>query len=97
MHDLFTYPQSPGWKARETSAAAARAMRKTAPTLREKCLEALMRLGPLTADEIAEKIGSTPGAIRPRCSELALEKLIEDSNERRKNASGINAIVWVAR
>jgi predicted ArsR family transcriptional regulator len=71
-------------------------MAPRAPILREKCLQALS-LGPLTADEVADRVGATVLAIRPRISELARTGDIMDTGDRRPNASGHKAIVWKIR
>ena len=101
--DLFTfeptYPIVPVHKARDTSAAAAASVKPSAATLRAKCLELLrlpQHLYGRTADEAAAILGLSVLSIRPRFSELANARLIEDSKTRRKNESGKSAIVWRA-
>lgn len=97
MMDLFnyqpSYPAVPGFKARETSAAAAEAMKPKAATLRAKVLDEL-RNGPGTADELSDRLHIDKLSIRPRCSELAARSRIRDSGARRPNGSGKSAIVW---
>lgn len=101
--DLFTYeppyPATPGFKARETSAAAADSVKPSAATLRAKCLD-LLRLPQhqygRTADEAAAIFNLSVLSIRPRFSELAADGKIEDTGHRRKNESGRSAIVWRA-
>lgn len=89
----------PGRKEETTSLDAARAVSSTAATLRSQVLEAIA-LQPRTADEVAESLGQTVLAVRPRCSELRttgkIVPLLDERGRqvRRKNASGINAIVW---
>lgn len=78
---------------RDTSEAAAEAMQDRAETLRAKALDAISRQ-PATADEVAGQVGASILAMRPRITELAKMGRIEDSGERRKNASGRSAIVW---
>jgi hypothetical protein len=92
------YPHAAGWKKRATSKAAAVAITPRVGSLRAQVL-AEIKLRPSTADEVAQRLGRTELAIRPRLSELLkLEPaMIADSGERRKNASGKTAIVWVAR
>jgi hypothetical protein len=98
LSDLFTYPHAPGFKARETSAAAAEAMKSRAPLLREMALSVLRSsyVGK-TADEVANMLGESVLSIRPRISELSRQGLIEDSGTRRRNDSGKSAIVWKVR
>jgi predicted ArsR family transcriptional regulator len=95
---LFTfadrYPCVPGYKARETSQAAATSIRPKAARLQSLCLDALAQHGPLTSDEIADRLQIDRLAIRPRCSELAAQNRIVDSGDRRCNGSGKRAIVW---
>ncbi len=38
QRDLFSYPNEPGWKATDTSKAAAEGLRPTAANLRDLCL-----------------------------------------------------------
>ena len=92
-----TYPDSPGWKTdeTETSRQAAQSVTGAAKTLREKCREALKGAA-MTADEVAELLGATPLAVRPRISELRAQGLAEATAKRRCNASGKRAVVWVA-
>lgn len=110
MRDLFDvaplYPQSPGFKERTTSKAAARKIAPRARTLRDQVYATLRNVWPagLTADEVALRIGRKEFSVRPRLSELRAAKDIipamrEGGREplRRKNESGVDAIVWVCR
>ncbi len=92
--DLLTYPFRAGWKARETSKAAADSINVTLG--QQAVLTALRHHGPMTADECAEKMGNDRLYVRPRCSELATKGLVKDTGTTRKNASGKSAVVWVA-
>ena len=94
MIDLFSYPQTPGFKARETAQAAAQSMGPKAKRLQGLCLEALSIHGPLTADECASRLQIDKLSIRPRFSELAALWKVVDTGERRENSSGKRAIVW---
>lgn len=87
-----SYPTAPGYKRSGTSQAAAKTI--DASTLRGQVLALLRRKGPLTADQCASELRLSPFSIRPRLTELARLKKIEDSGERRPNASQRNAIVW---
>jgi predicted ArsR family transcriptional regulator len=88
------YPATPGFKARETSQAAAGAMRPKAARLQALCLDALKFHGPMTADEAADAMQIDKLSIRPRFSELAARNRIIDTGTRRRNSSGKSAIVW---
>ena len=92
-----TYPNFPGHKAEEpeTSRAAAVRVAGRAETLRARCLEVIRRK-PMTADEAAAEIGEDRLSVRPRLTELLRFKKIEDTGQRRKNASGSAAAVWRA-
>ena len=97
--DLFSYqpsyPAAPGFKERDTSAAAAVKIKPTAQTLRGQCLVMMNNTGHgMTADEVASALNVSILAIRPRFSELSQRGLIQDSGNRRANDSGRNAIVW---
>jgi hypothetical protein len=100
MSDLFSfadthYPVAAGFKARETSSAAAEAQSKRAPYLRQMCLDKI-RACECTADECADALGIDKLSIRPRFSELAALGKIFDTGHRRRNSSGKTAIVWRA-
>lgn len=95
QRDSFQYPEAPGARDTDTSRSAAKSMVDLASTLRGQCLAALRTLH-LTADEIAEAVGASVLAIRPRVTELRMQGLVFDSGHRRPNASGRKAIVWTA-
>lgn len=88
------YPESPGYKKSGTSKDAAQAVRSKVSGLRAKILLELSNNGPGTADEIAERLGLSILAIRPRFSELCHMGAIAESGERRTNSSGKLAAVW---
>src|SRR5690348_11340186 len=92
-----TYPTIPGAKARDTSFAAADAMKARVPTLRQRVLSAYEEGRAMTADEAADAVGASILSVRPRVAELARLGLIRDSGERRKNASEHRAIVWTVK
>jgi len=98
--DIFTYPQSPGYRTRETSRNDAEHIAPRVPTLRDRALRmirvggSLDSAGGLTADEVAADLNESILAIRPRITELSKLGLIVDSGIRRKNGSGRQAIVW---
>ena len=97
---LFSYPRSPGFKEGTTSRDAAVAMTSRASILRNRAFAEIVRAGALglTADQVAERLGETVLAIRPRVSELgkASPPMIVPTGERRKNESGLGAKVWRA-
>lgn len=93
-YDLFSYPQAAGWKRTDTSFQAAE--RVDAGLLRAKVLRAIREAGPLTADECADYLDLSILSIRPRCTELRKLGRLRDTEIRRPNASGRNAIVWAA-
>lgn len=102
MEDLFSYaeryPLSPGFKEPGASRAAAEKMKPRAPTLRDMVLREIKAAGlrGLTADEAAAAIGKTEFAVRPRLTELYRLGLITKTKDRRPNASGVDATVWIA-
>lgn len=96
---LFAYPDAPGTKAGapETSRIAAARVAADATVMRQKCLDVLSRHPDgLTADEVAAALNLSVLSIRPRMSELRQMNRIQDSGQRRKNASGHSAAVWRA-
>ena len=88
----MNYPQTAGYKASGPSQEAAE--NTPAETLRDEVMEALRRHGPMTSDEIANKIDRSILAVRPRCSELYRLGKVTDTGMRRKNESGHTATVW---
>lgn len=101
--DLFDprekYPASPGFKAPGTSQEAAEAIKPVVHYLQGVVLKHLAYWPDQgrTADECAEELNKSVLSIRPRFSELKEKGLIVDTGQRRKNASGRNAIVWTLR
>lgn len=97
--DMFTrslkpkYPNAPGYRNRDTSLAAAKAIEPEHTRLKRLSLAAI-QVSPRTADEVASLLERTPFSIRPRVAELAKAGLIVDSGYRRRNESGKSAIVW---
>lgn len=91
------YPYHPGSKGINTSAQAAEAAAERAPRLRGACLEVFRSLGPLSADQVAQHLGESVLAVRPRIAELHLLGKINDSGQRVMNRSGRTAAVWMIR
>lgn len=94
--DLFKYPEHPGFKARDTSRAAADSVAEKAPNLRDQVLAAI-KSRDMCADAVARQLGKSILSIRPRLSELVAKGLIEDTGRRTFNESGKRAIVWRAK
>lgn len=104
ISNLESYPQAPGYKATdtETSRQAAESVKPGISRLRRLCLEALRERGPMTADEVAEAVGECVLSVRPAVSGLkamgeVVESVVDGRRQRRKNASGRNAVVWTLR
>lgn len=92
------YPNSPGYKEPTTSKDAARKFQSHAKTLQAEVLTAICAAPTgLTADEAAANLGQSVLAVRPRVTELREMGKIERSGERRKNASGMSAAVWIKK
>lgn len=95
---MSAYPDAPGHRGVETSVAAALALAPKLGRLQGMALTAIRDAGwlGLTADELADRLELDRWSIQPRTSELKRKGLIRDSGQRRPNASGKLAIVWVA-
>ena len=93
---IQTYPESPGFKVAGTSQESAKKNDGRAVILREAVFDAL-KVGPATADELAERIGENVLSVRPRVSELRAKGRLIDTMVRRRNASGHRAIVWAPK
>lgn len=90
------YPDIPGYRLRVTSIAAAKAVEPGLSESKKKIL-AVLASADMTADEVAAAFGRGILYVRPRIAELVRKGLIEDSSDRRPNASGKMAIVWRVR
>ena len=90
------YPDGPGYKTEhpETSKTAAESLGERARFIREQVMQMLSVFPDVTPDEAATFLKLDKLAVRPRFSELAASGRIEDSGQRRKNASGKNAAAW---
>lgn len=92
--NTLTYPNNPGAKVAGTSQSAADNMAEHAPTLRDRILFLIGFEGPATTDEMAARLDVSVLSVRPRFSELRIMGKIEQTGERRINASGMTANVW---
>lgn len=90
------YPDLPGHRGVDTSAAAAEGLTPKLARLQRLTLDAIARTGAagLTAHELADVTGLPREAAQPRISECRKKGLVVDSGRRRFNASGKRAIVW---
>lgn len=95
---MNNYPNSPGHRGIDTSITAAEITASKQMTRRQlvlEVIEAANQRGAI-ADEIARELEWAVYEVRPRTSELRRDGKIADSGRRRKAASGVNVIVWVA-
>lgn len=88
-----TYPQSPGYRRRATSKAAAEAIAPHVGSLKERILAAL-REGPMTPEQLAPLVGATVHSTRSRCSELCAASQIVDSGQTGPSIGRKVAIKW---
>lgn len=90
------YPDAPGHRGIATSIEAAESIAPKLGRLQRLALGAIASRGAvgLTADELAEELGTDRWSVQPRTSELRRKLMIVDSGLRRRNASGKRAIVW---
>ena len=91
------YPNYPGVKITGASQDAANGIAEHAETLRDRVDRLFDRCDPnggLTADECAELLCSEIWSVRPRLSELRRMGRIVETDQRRKNKSGMTATVW---
>ena len=86
-----------GYRPTDTSRAAADAIAPKVKPLREQVLDEIKASArPIGADEIAAMLGRPYGSVRPRCTELQKDGLIEDSGQRGKSLWGKTCILWRA-
>ncbi len=90
----MSYPNEPGWKEGDTSREAAESMSLRAVALRKSSYDLIRSHPGHTADEIAEALGESLLAIRPRISELRRMQFIRNHG-RGHNRSGKAAHRWV--
>lgn len=88
------YHKTVGYRAMDTSFAAADHIAPTTATIRDRIVEALRKHGDMTADETAERMGLSVLSVRPRFVELCDKQRVKDTGLRRPNASGRQAAVW---
>lgn len=95
---MNSYPNAPGHRQVETSIAAADDLAPKLGRLQLAAEQTIRNAGwiGLTADELAARLELDRWSIQPRTSELKRKGLIRDSGQRRANATGKMAIVWVA-
>lgn len=95
-----SYPQAAGFKGERDgpSERAAKIISRIVTGRRAEVLDYLKTKAtePMTADQIAVRLGRTPFSIRPRVAELHALGLIEPASERGKNESGMTANRWRA-
>jgi hypothetical protein len=93
----FDYPDGPGHRGVDTSIEAAEKMAPAAAALRVKILKAVAATGQegLTVLEGCAQHGWDRFGAQPRFTELKLAHEIVDSGQRRRNPSGVRAIVRV--
>jgi hypothetical protein len=96
---MSVYPDAPGHRNVDTSIAAANAIAPKLGRLQRMAEAAIREAGlyGLTADELAARLDMDRYSIQPRTSELRRKGLIRDSGLRRPNATGKQAIVWIAK
>ena len=95
---MSTYPDAPGHRNVDTSIAAAADIAPKLGRLQRLALAAIREAGwlGLTADELASRLELDRYTVQPRTTELKVKGFICDSGQRRPNATGKKAIVWVA-
>ncbi len=95
---MSIYPDAPGHRNVGTSIAAADVLASKLGRLQRIAQSTIRDAGAhgLTADELAARLGMDRWSIQPRTSELRRKGLIRDSGQRRLNATGRLAIVWIA-
>ncbi len=92
---LFNFNEAlPPHNRTDTSKAAAIA--DTAPKMRQRVYDHLLRHGPLTNEQIARDTGIRLQTVCARVNKLCSLGLVADSGIRRPGDSGRAAKVWVA-
>ncbi|MBA4092065.1 MAG: hypothetical protein C0494_15945 [Sphingobium sp.] len=96
MHSK-NYGETPAHRGIDTSVEAAASIAFGLSYLQGKVFRAIAEAGAhgLTTNELAECLRIDRGSVQPRTSELRAKGRIRDSRQRRNNANGKKAIVWV--
>ena len=89
---LFSHESPPFRRGSLTSRQAAASVADKAPTKRDRVLSVL-RLGPLTDEQIAARLGMRDNSVRPRRIELARDGLIVEAGTA-LTTSGRAATLW---
>ena len=92
--DRSKYP-GPWVHGSRTSLEAAIAALPAAAGQRDRVLEAIRVLGPVTDEQIQDALGMNPSTQRPRRVELAREGLIVEAEALGVTRSGRRAVQWV--
>lgn len=90
-----SYPDEPGYRARDTSRAAAEGIAPAAKSFRARVFDSI-KAQPGTPEEVAARLGEPVMNCRPRFSELSAKGLIRDSGRRGEAMGGRRAIIWEA-
>ena len=95
---MTRHPDAPGHRNIDTSIEAADAIAPELGRLQRLARTEIRAAGDkgLTADELAARMNMPRWSIQPRTTELSRKGFIRDSGQRRRNATGKRAIVWVA-
>ncbi len=90
---------SPPHNQTPTSKAAATAISRRAPSLRELVFNYIASRGPdgSTADEVCAALGMWPQTATPRINELAKAGRIVKTGRTRPTRSGCSAVVWTIK
>lgn len=96
---MSRYPNNPGSKVAGTSEDAAQQITKHAKTVRDRVRTFFEDHHPAgyTADQVAAALSVNILTVRSRVAELRRSGVIEPTDERRLNASGMFAICWRAK
>ncbi|MEO7681426.1 MAG: hypothetical protein ABIS14_12185 [Sphingomonas sp.] len=94
----MSYPDDPGHRDSDSSKEGADFIASATGRLQRLVLGVITDARDIgrTTGEAATRLRIDRGSIQPRTSELKRKGLICDSGARRRNASGVRAIVWVA-
>jgi DNA-binding MarR family transcriptional regulator len=90
MRTLFDAPHN----GTDTSVSAAKAATPAMTGNRARVLSYIIRYGPITQDQLADRMNMPIQSVNPRVNELARMNLIRDTGERRPTRSGKRAAVW---
>ena len=82
---------------RQESQEAWAKIRANLPRMRARLFEGLLNWGPMTDEQMIERLDLGPNSVRGRRGELVRDGLVVDTGRRGRTRAGNSATIWRAR